>query len=61
MTQIFVKNEMVYKRLEKGQIGPGTVIAAGEHEGFKFFVKDINGMHPTAYVVIPKGHPLYGW
>lgn len=61
MTQILKKNEMVYKRLEKGQSGPGTVIAAGECDGFKFYIKNINGMHPTAYVVVPKGHPLYGW
>lgn len=59
--KIFKKMEMVYRRLERNQCGAGFVIAAGEHEGFKFFVKNICGMHPTAYVVVPKGHPLYGW
>ena len=59
--KIFKKMEMVYRRLERNQGGPGFVIAEGEHEGFKFFVKNICGMHPTAYVVVPKGHPLYCW
>lgn len=59
--KIFKKTEMVYSRLELGQCGHGFVIAAGEHEGFKFYVKNICGMHPTAYVVVPKGHPLYYW
>ena len=36
-----------------------TIIAIGEHAGTKFYVCDICGFHPTAYLRIPKGMPLY--
>lgn len=58
--KIYFKKDFVYRMPEKHETKPeGFVIASGEHEGFKFFIKDINGKHPTAYVCVPKGHPLY--
>ena len=30
----------------------------GEYRGFEYRIMDL-GTHPTAYVKIPKGHPLY--
>lgn len=38
---------------------PVYLIAMGEHVGFMFYVKNLNGRYPTAYVEIPEGHPLY--
>lgn len=37
-----------------------TVIAQGFYEGLNYYVKNINGRHPTAYVEIPQGHKAYG-
>jgi hypothetical protein len=39
---------------------PHQIIAMGEHEGVTFYVVNINGRHPCAYIRIPKGMPLYG-
>lgn len=62
--EIYFKSEFKYRDVKKDardENPAGVIIAAGEHEGFHFFVKDMNGRHPTAYVVVTKGHPLYGW
>lgn len=39
---------------------PHQILAIGEHSNVKFYVCSINGIHPTAYLRIPKGMPLYG-
>ena len=39
---------------------PHQIIAMGEHEGVTFYVVNINGLHPCAYIRITKGMPLYG-
>ena len=46
----------------KKVFGPseGIVIAQGCYEGLNYYVKNINGRHPTAYVEIPQGHKAYG-
>ena len=45
----------------KERFGPqeGIVIAQGFYNGLNYYVKNINGMHPTAYVEIPQGHKAY--
>lgn len=37
-----------------------TVIAQGYYNGLNYYVKNIFGRHPTAYVEIPQGHKAYG-
>lgn len=36
------------------------IIAQGFYNGLNYYVKNINGRHPTAYVEIPQGHKAYG-
>lgn len=60
--RIYFKQEMKYHydRAKPLDDFPAYLIAMGEHEGFTFYVKNVNGRFPTAYVEIPEGHPLYG-
>ena len=37
----------------------GELIAQGHYNGLNYYVKNINGRHPTAYVEIPQGHKAY--
>lgn len=56
-----IKLPMVYHRsLNSDDNFPHYIIASGEHSGVKFYICNLNGMHPTAYLRIPKGKPLYG-
>lgn len=55
-----IKLPVVYHASEhKDDNFPHYILAAGEHAGVRFYVCNINGMHPTAYVRIPKGKPLW--
>lgn len=57
--RIYFKQEMQY--FYDGQHEyPAYLIAMGEHCGFPFYVKNLNGYHPTAYVQVPSTHPMYG-
>lgn len=47
--------EMVYTSNEV----PSHLLATGEYLGFRFYVLNIDGSHPTAYVRLDKNHPLY--
>ena len=38
----------------------GILIAQGFYNGLNYYVKNINGRHPTAYVEIPQGHKAFG-
>ena len=49
---------MVYTR-EVQKPREGVVIAQGFYNGLNYYVKNINGRHPTAYVEIPQGHKAY--
>lgn len=49
---------MVYTR-EVQKPREGVVIAQGSYNGLNYYVKNINGRHPTAYVEIPQGHKAY--
>ena len=53
---IDVKLEMTYDTDSKLQY---HILATGEHRGVKFYVCNINGSHPTAYIRIPKNKPLW--
>lgn len=56
-----IKLPMVYHTsLNKDDNFPHYILASGEHCGVRFYICNINGMHPTAYLRIPKGKPLYG-
>jgi len=61
--QIYFEQEMKYHYdINKPQGDfPAYLIAMGEHCGYRFYVKNLNGRHPTAYVAIPEEHPLHGW
>ena len=37
----------------------GKLIASGYYNGLNYYVKNIAGMHPTAYIEIPQGHRAY--
>ena len=50
---------MVYTR-EVQKPRNGVVIAQGFYNGLNYYVKNINGRHPTAYVEIPQGHKAFG-
>ena len=54
----FIK-PMVYTR-EVQKPREGVVIAQGFYNGLNYYVKNINGRHPTAYVEIPQGHKAFG-
>jgi hypothetical protein len=50
---------MVYtKEIQKPPCG--VLIAQGFYNGLNYYVKNINGSHPTAYVEIPQGHKAFG-
>ena len=50
---------MVYtKEIQKPRCG--VLIAQGFYNGLNYYVKNINGRHPTAYVEIPQGHKAFG-
>lgn len=52
---------MEYRPLDgKGKMLPVYYLATGEHLGIKFYVLNLNGTHPCAYVRIPKGKTLHG-
>lgn len=53
---IDIKLEMTYDPYSKL---PHYILATGEHRGVKFYVCNINGSHPTAYIRIPKNKPLW--
>lgn len=36
-------------------------VAAGTSHGFEYYVANLGGQHPCAYVVLPKGHRFNGW
>lgn len=56
-----IKLPMVYHAsLDKDDNFPHYILASGEHCGVRFYICNINGMHPTAYLRIPKDKPLYG-
>lgn len=56
-----IKLPMIYHTsLNKDDNFPHYIIASGEHRGVRFYICNINGMHPTAYLRIPKGKPLHG-
>ena len=56
-----IKLPMIYHTsLNKDDNFPHCIIASGEHSGVRFYICNINGMHPTAYLRIPKGKPLHG-
>ena len=56
-----IKLPMIYHaNTSEADTFPHQILAAGEHCGVKFYVCSINGTHPTAYLRIPKGMPLYG-
>lgn len=59
--KLYFKQEMQYHYDKTKPLDdfPAYLIAMGEHEGFMFYVKNLNGRYPTAYVEIPEGHPLY--
>lgn len=59
-TKIEIKLPMIYHANDKDNEFPYQILAIGEHAGVKFYVCNINGMHPTAYLRIPKGMPLHG-
>lgn len=49
---------MVYsKEIQKPRCG--VLIAQGFYNGLNYYVKNINGIHPTAYVEIPQGHKAF--
>ena len=50
---------MVYTR-EVQKPRNGVVIAQGFYNGLNYYVKNINGRHPTAYVEITQGHKAFG-
>lgn len=53
------KEPMVYtKEIQKPRCG--VLIAQGFYNGLNYYVKNINGRHPTAYVEIPHGHKAFG-
>ena len=54
--KLFIKLPMEYTPNE----GSHSIIAAGEHNGILFYICSIGGLHPTAYIRIPKGMPLHG-
>ena len=59
--KIEIKLPMIYHANDsKDNEFPHQILAVGEHSGVKFYVCSINGMHPTAYLRIPKGMPLHG-
>jgi hypothetical protein len=60
--RIYFKQEMKYHydRSKPLDDFPAYLIAMGEHAGYTFYVKNLNGRHPTAYICVPEGHPLYG-
>lgn len=56
-----IKLPMVYHTSDKAlDEFPHYILAAGEHAGVKFYVCNINGRHPTAYLRVPKGMFLWG-
>lgn len=57
--KLYFKQEMQYFYDEKTEY-PAYLIAMGEHKGYTFYVKNLNGCHPTAYVCVPSTHPMYG-
>lgn len=57
--KLYFKQEMQYF-YDKEHEYPAYLIAMGEHCGFPFYVKNLNGCHPTAYVQVPSTHPMYG-
>ena len=53
------KEPMVYtKEIQMPRCG--VLIAQGFYNGLNYYVKNINGRHPTAYVEIPQGHKAFG-
>ncbi len=60
--RIYFKQEMKYHydRAKPLDDFPAYLIAMGEHCGFQFYVKNLNGRYPTAYVQVPSTHPMYG-
>lgn len=55
MKELEYMKEMVYTSTEV----PSHLLATGEYQGFRFYVLNIEGSHPTAYVRLDKTHPLY--
>ena len=45
--------EMIYQKDRKIEL-----LYSDVYRGYKFYIMNL-GTHPTAYVEIPKGHPLY--
>lgn len=49
---------MVYAKEPTGN-KRGDVIAQGTYKGLNYYVKNIRGSHPAAYIEIPQGHKAY--
>jgi hypothetical protein len=52
---------MEYRPLDgEGKQLPDYYLATGEHLGIKFYVLNLKGIHPCAYLRVPKGKTLHG-
>ena len=54
MTVQYPSTPMNYDRKIKDPV----LLCHGQYEGFDFYIYNLGG-YPTAYVGLPKGHPLY--
>lgn len=55
MQEVMLPMQYFYNPQRPQDEFPAYVLATGEHKGYRYYVVNLNGRHPCAYIRVPRG------